>query len=179
MSVQQKLQDELKELGLVSLYFGSWITALITLKHLVLDEYNIDTYGYSMAIVGTLILAKVVLILEHVSFGNWIRSRPAWVDVLLRTALYSAGVVVVLVLERGIEGRHEHGGFVGAVKAAFQSTDADHIWANAICVSGALLGYNALSVLRRYLGEKHLYKLFLVPLPPTSEHSKPSDQSSK
>lgn len=177
MSWKQKLREELESLALAAIYFGCWITALITLKHLVLAEYKIDTYGYSMVLIGTLVLAKVVLILEHVSLGAWVRSRPAWVDVVLRTAMYSAGVVVVLVLERGIEGRHEHGGFVGALQAAFQGSDADHILVNAMCISGALLVYNALSVIRRYLGDKPLFKLFLVPLPPPAEHSESPAQS--
>ena len=177
MSWKQKLLEELESLVVAAVYFGCWITALITLKHLVLAEYKIDTYGYSMALIGTLILAKVVLILEHVSLGAWVRSRPAWVDVILRTAMYSAGVVVVLVLERGIEGRHEHGGFVGAVKAAFQGEDADHILANAMCISGALLVYNALSVVRRYLGDTPLFKLFLVPLPAPPEDSQAPAQT--
>ena len=165
MSMKEKLRHELQALVVVSIYFGCWITTLITLKHLILEEYDIEVYGYSMALIGTLILAKVVLVLEHVSLGKWVRSRPAWVDVILRTALYSVGVVVVLVLERGLEGRHEHGGFVGAVTAAFQSTDSYHIWANTICVAGALLVYNALIVVRRHLGEGALLKLFLEPLP--------------
>ncbi len=30
-----------------------------------------------LVLVGTLILAKVVLVLEHVSLETWIRARPA------------------------------------------------------------------------------------------------------
>jgi hypothetical protein len=99
---------------------------------------------------------------------------PAWVDVLLRTALYSVGLIIVIILEKGIEGRHEHGGFVGAVKAGFASADRIHIIANSICLSGALLGYNVISVLRRHLGEHGLLKLFLRPLPPKAEDPKTS-----
>ena len=96
--MKQKLQDELQALVVAAVYFGCWTTGLITLKNLVLAEYSIDTYGYSMALIGTLVLAKVVLILQHVSLGAWIRDRPAWVDVILRTALYSAGVNSLLNL---------------------------------------------------------------------------------
>jgi hypothetical protein len=173
MALKQRLLHELRAVTTAALYFGCWIAALILLKELVLAEYQIAFHRLSMALVGALILSKVVLVLEHVSFGEWLRARPAWVDVILRTALYAAGVVGVLVLEKGFEGRHEHGGFGGAVKAAFEASNALHIWANAICISGALLGYNALTVVRRHVGDGALLKMFLAPLPPKAEYSSP------
>lgn len=161
----QKLKHELTALGLLMLYFGCWIAGLIFLKQLVLAEYHIPFSQLSLALIGALILAKVVLILEHVSLGEWVRTRPAWVDVVLRTVLYSFGVVVVLLLEKGLEGRREHGGFGAALSALYNSADAHHVWANTICISAALLFYNALSVVRAQLGGRAFLKLFLDPLP--------------
>jgi hypothetical protein len=79
--------------------------------------------------------------------------------------LYSTGVAVVLVLEKGFEGRRGHGGFGGAVAAALQSTNAHHVWANAICISGALLVYNIMAVVRRHLDEGGLIRMLARPLP--------------
>jgi hypothetical protein len=118
-----------------------------------------------VVVVGALVLSKVVLVLEHVSLGAWVRARPAWVDVVLRTVLYSLGVAMVLVLEKGFEGRHEHGGFGPSLMAVFQHADVHHVWVNTICLSGALLGYNMLSVVRQHLGEGGLIRAFLSPLP--------------
>ncbi len=160
----QKLKHELTTLGLLMLYFGCWIAGLILLKQLVLAEYHVAFQGLSLALVGALILAKVVLLMEHVSLGDWIRARPAWFDVILRTVLYSFGVVVGLLLEKGLEGRREHGGFGPALSAIYRSADVHHVWANTICISAALLGYNALSVVRRQLGGGVLLTLFLAPL---------------
>ena len=92
------------------------------------------------------------------------RARPAWVDVVLRTAMYTLGVAVVLVLEKGFENRHEHGGFGPALRFLFQQTDVHHVWANTLCLSGALLGYNALSVVQRHLGKGSLIRIFMSPL---------------
>ena len=163
MSTRQKLIHELKAILVTALYFGIWFAGLLVIKWLVLAEYRIAFHGFSMAIIGALVLSKVVMILEHVPLGPWVRNQAAWVDVLLRTWLYALGVFVVLILEKGIEGRHEHGGFGGAVEAAFQSTDAPHVWVNIICISAALLIYNATSVIRRHLGKDALIKLFLKP----------------
>jgi hypothetical protein len=176
MSLKQKLKDELKAVGIAALYFGCWIAALLLVKSLVLAEYQIAFNHWSMAVIGALVLSKVVLILEHVSLGAWVRSQPAWVDVVLRTALYSVGVALVLILEKGLESRHEFGGFGPAVAQLFKQADVHHVWANTIGLSGALLGYNLLSVVQRHLGEGGLIRIFLSPLPnaSTSSQFKPS-----
>ena len=168
MSLRQKLRNEIRAVALATLYFATWIGVLVVLKELALAEYGIEFHGLSLALVGALVLAKVVLVLEHVTLGAWIRTRPAWVDVILRTALYALGVLVVLLLEKAFEGRHEHGGFGPSLIAVFQHAEVHHVWVNTICLSGALLGYNALSVVRRHLGEGGLIRLFLSPLPEES-----------
>lgn len=163
MSFQQKLISEFKSVGFATLYFGCWLAVLLLIKQLVLAEYQIQFHGISNALIGALILGKSVLVLEHVPLGKWIRQRPAWVDVVLRTILYALGVLVVLILEKGVEGRHEYGGFAQAISAMWKQEDVYHLWANAIVVTGALFVYNMLSVVRGYLGEGGLLRLFLMP----------------
>ena len=165
MSACQKLKEELRSLVEAMLYFGAWIGALILIKSLILEEYHITFTGWSTAFIGALILAKVVLILENVSLGTWVRKQSVWIDVLLRTVMYVVGVFVVMVLEKAFESRHDHGGFVNALEVIFKHADMPHILANTICISGALLGYNMLAVVRRYLGAGGLLKLFRSPLP--------------
>lgn len=156
-----KLGQELKTIGLVTLYFGIWLAALLTIKRLILEEYQIQVSDMSMALVGALVMSKVVLVLEHVSLGRWVRNQPAWVDVLLRTAFYILGVVFVLLLEKSFEGRHEYGSFASSLSAVFQHDNIYHVWVNAICLTGALLSYNLVAVVRRHLGAGGLARLFL------------------
>jgi hypothetical protein len=165
MGFGQKLKEELWAVVTTALYFGCWILALMVIKWLVLAEYDIAFHSWSLALVGALVLAKVVLVLENVSLGAWARYRDAWVEVVLRTVFYTLGVAVVLILEKSFENRHAAGGFVPALQNMFQQADIHHVWATTICLSGALLVYNALSVVRRHLGEGGLIRLFLAPLP--------------
>ena len=165
MSFRQRLVDELRKLTVTAFYFLLFLGTLLVLKKLLLAEYHIGFKGLSVALVGTLVLSKVVLILEHVSLGSWTRSRPAWVDVVLRTALYSFGVLVVLLLEKAFEGRGEHGGFFPSLLSVFHHAEIHHVWINAICLSGALLGYIVLSVVRSHLGPGGLLRMLLAPLP--------------
>lgn len=168
MSFRQKLKNETKAMALAGFYFATWLGVLMSLKWLILADYRIEFHGLSLMLVGVLVLAKVVLVLEHVPLGTWVKNRPALVDIIFRTVLYALGVIVVLLLEKAFDGRHAYGGFGPSLRAVFQHVDIYHLWANAICLSGALLGYNMLSVIRRHLGEGGLMRLFLSPLPEES-----------
>ena len=165
MGIPQKLKHEIVALLSATLFFICWLAVLMLLKWLVLAEYKVTFQGFSMVFVGALVLVKVVLVLEHVSLGAWVRAQPAWVDVILRTLMYVLGVIVVMLLEKGFEGRHEHGGFIPSLIAEFQQAETYHVWANAIVISGALLVFNILSVIRAHLGEGGLRRMLLLPLP--------------
>jgi len=148
MSFRQRAIEEVREIGLITLYFPVCFVTLMVLKRLVLAEYDIEATGLSMALIGALVVAKVVVVLEHVPLGGWIDQRPAAVDVAARTLLYTLGVFIVMVLEKAFEARHEASGFGAALVKVFQHRDILHVWAGAIGAGGALLAYNVLSVVR-------------------------------
>lgn len=165
MSAMEKLKEEVRSVLLVTLYFAAWLGALIIIKKLILAEYDIAFKGLTTALVGALVLAKVVLILEHVSLGAWLKNQPALTEVIVRTLFYAFGVFVVLVLEKSFEGRHDYGGFIPSMIESFQTVEGFHVWANVISISGALLVYNIFSVFEQIFGEGTLLRALLRPLP--------------
>jgi len=163
VSAGSKLKEELASVALYTLFFGAWFAMFILLKTLILAEYEIRFSGLSAAFVGALILAKVVLLLEHVSFGEGIARRPAWLEVVVRTVLYGAGVLLVLLLEKAFEVRHEKGGLLRALAGILYHEDIPHVVANAIVASCALLVFNLLSLLRKRLGPGALLGMLRAP----------------
>ena len=163
MKVPEKVKHELKAIGLTTLFFAVWLGVLVFLKRLVLADYQIAFRGFSVVIVGALVIAKVVLVMEHVPLGSWVRNHPAVFDVVLRTVLYGVGVAVAMLLEKAFEARKEYGGFGNALLGVFHHRDINHVWANTICLVCALLVFNALSVLRRHFGNRELARVFLSP----------------
>ena len=168
MNIQEKLKHELKAILMVTLFFAAWLGVLMGIKVLILEEYHISFGGFSVVLIGALILAKVVLILEHVPLGAWLRDKPVLIDVILRTLLYAVGTLVVMLLEKAFESRHEQGGLWPALKSVFQHKDMPHVWANTIAVTGALLFYNMFSVLNRHLGRDGLARILLSPPRPAT-----------
>jgi len=158
------VKKEIETVALTTLYFVAWLVALLAVKKLILDEYHIEFRGLSLALIGALIIAKVVLVLEHVPLGQWVTRHAAFLEVMARTLLYTLGVVVVLLLEKAFEARHEWGGFGASLAQVFEHRDIPHVWANTICLAGALLVFNALAALRPHLGGK-LIPVYLKPPP--------------
>ena len=175
MKLSPRLKEELESIFWVTLYFGCWLIALVLLKRMVLEEYQIAFSGLSVAVVGAVLLAKVVLVLERVPLGRWAQRQPAWVDVLFRTVLYSAGVFVVLVMEKSFEGWRAAGGLRESLIAGLHHTTAIHVWLNTICLSTALFSYNLFSVVRKHLSTRQLLEMFLTPIPVDTARAHRSD----
>ena len=165
MSWKEKLKEELKSLGIIMLYFVLWFAFMITLKTLLLKQYDIEFSGLSMVIVGALIVGKVILIVDHIPFGSWIEKQPAIVDILFRTFIYSVGIIIILILEKAFEVRHEYAGFFESIPQIFNRTDVNHIYANSITVIGALLVYNLFTLFGKYFGKGGLIKILFSPPP--------------
>lgn len=161
MELKHKLIEELKEVTVVTAYFAVSFSLLMLLKELTLAEYDITATGFTKVFISALILAKVVVILKHVNFGDWIARRPRWVIVMMRTILYSIGVFIVMLLEKSFESRHEVGGFVAALKGVLWHTEIHHVWVSAICTTCAILVYNALWAVSTHLGKGGLQRVFL------------------
>jgi hypothetical protein len=161
MAFKEKLVEETRAIVKTTLYFAVCFGVLMALKRLYLEDYQIEFRGFSLALLGAVVVAKVVLVMEYVPLGTWFKTHPAIVEVVLRTVLYSIGVFAALLLERGFEARHEHGGFVPGIVWVIQHRDMHRVWADTLGVGCALFGFNALTVVQKNLGEQKLHQLFL------------------
>jgi len=164
MSLKEKIVHELRTVLLTTVYFLLWFGALMLIKVLLLREYQIEFFGLTKVIIGALVIAKVVLVLEYVHFP-FTRNQPAWLEMLLRTLFYMAGVWLVLAIERAIELSGEYGSFTSTFGHLFEEANFYHVWVSVIVVSGALLFFNIWSVIKMHYGKNIFRKMMNEPLP--------------
>jgi hypothetical protein len=164
MSLLEKLKHEFKSVLAATSFFAAWFLAMVVIKTLILAEHQIEFSGFLKAVVGAAVIGKVVLVLEHVPLGSWIRKQPAWLNVVVRTLLYIAGVFLVLLGEKMFEQRHEHSGLSAGLVGAFKSANAASVWAKTIWVGWGLLVFNMLTLVRQRLGGAALLRLFTSPI---------------
>jgi hypothetical protein len=167
-TMKEKLLRELTSIFWTSLYFFSWFGGLMMIKVLLLREYHIEFVGFTMVVVGALVVAKVVLVLEYVPMP-FTAGKPAWREVLVRTLLYLSGVFVVMVLEKSFEARHEYDGVWNAFIHLTERTNIYHILVNSICVFGALILFNIWTIAKKQYGKGMLWKILNSPVPDSSQ----------
>lgn len=173
-SFWQKFWKEIGVIFKVSLYFFLWLAFIMLLFKLALKDYNIATSGLSTTIISALIIAKGVLLMEFIPVLPWARKQPAIIGIVLRTLLYSIGVFLLFLLEKAFEERHENGGFWPSLQKVIEFRDIYLIWIKIMVIGIAILGYNTLSVVRQWMGEHELRKLFFkIPMTEVElKHSK-------
>lgn len=156
----QRILAEVREIGLVTLFFLICFGVFLGLKKLLLEEYQIETSVIGTAVVAALVVAKVVVLLEKTSIGQGFRSRPLLVRVVWRSLIYTAAVFVVTLAEHLFDFYRKSGGANTALSDLWQSRDLYHFLAMNLCVALSFLLYNAFSEVDQQLGEGGLRRLF-------------------
>ncbi len=160
MKILKKIFEEIKVVLRTATYFAIVFILMMVMKKLYLEDYDIEFTGLSQAIIGALVMSKVIILMELITLGSWVQRHPPIVDVVLRTLLYSAAVAIVVILEKAFEDRHKAGSFGDAIPYVLNHRDIYHVWATTIGAAGSIFVYNSFSILQRTLGKNGLAKLF-------------------
>lgn len=115
VSITRRLRREVREIGLVSVFFLLWFLLFLSLKKLILAEYHIGVRVVGTAVIGALVVAKVVVILDKTAVAAGFRSNLLIVHVLWRSVTYTAVVFVVTLAERLVHAYRAQGEFTAAV----------------------------------------------------------------
>jgi hypothetical protein len=175
MKILKKIFEEIKIILRTAGYFAIVFILMMVMKKLYLKDYDIEFTGLSQAIIGALVMAKVIILMEFISLGPWVQHQPPIVDVVLRTLLYTLGVLIVVLLEKAFEDRHKAGSFGDAFSYVLSHRDIYHVWATTIGAAGSIFVYNSFSVVQRTMGKNGLAKLFFSKSLNQVEHLKTSN----
>ena len=160
MKILKKILEEIKIILRTAAYFAIVFILMMVMKKLYLKDYDIEFTGLSQAIIGALVMAKVIILMELISLGPWVQRQPPIVDVIMRTLLYSLAVMIVVILEKAFEDRHLAASYGEAISYVFSHRDIYHVWATMIGVAGSIFVYNSFSIVQRMMGKNGLAKLF-------------------
>lgn len=163
MAAMERIRHELREIGLVTLYFLACFLLFLSLKKLVLEQYEVELTILGTALISALVVAKVVVLLGKTSFGNRFDSQRLIVHVVWRSLAYTAAVFVVTLAEHLFDGYREEGDLGAALDTLWAGRDADHFLAMNLAVGLSLLGYNVYAAIDRELGEGSLRRLLFSP----------------
>jgi hypothetical protein len=159
MSFLTKAKDELRQVGLVTLYFIACFGIVLTLKKLFLAEYQIQFYALSAVVIGGLVAGKVVVVIDHTPVGNWFDSghRPG-LAALYKTLVYTVVAFFVVAGEKVFHAYRENDTLSAAISALWENRDRSLILAKVLCVGLSFLGYHLFVAADSRLGKGTLWR---------------------
>ena len=152
MAILQKVRHEVSQVLSVTLFFAVSFVSIGVIKMLFLAEYGVQFSSVAKALVGALVVGKVVVVLDATSFGDRFRNHALWLDVLYKALVYTTLCACVLSLERIIHELSEAGSWMGAVGLALESTEIHRFLGTTFCLFLVFIGYALMTALSEHFG---------------------------
>jgi hypothetical protein len=162
MAMLSRIKREAWHTGSVALYLFVCFGIFTTLKKLFLATYQIEYSALLPAVIGTLALAKVVVLLDMTPVAARLDTRhPIWVATLYKTLFYCIVSTPVLFAERVWHYYRESGALGEAVLEAWTHMDRNVVAAKVIIVGLVFGCYHLYRGIDRRLGEDTLRRMIL------------------
>jgi hypothetical protein len=163
------LWEELWRIIPIAVFFLIGFLLVLLIIKLTLAQYSIEVTTVSRAVIGALIAAKVVLILNHTRLARALKDYPRILPVLWRTLFYGVCFVFLALAERALDQRREHGGFAASFHYVVTHTDLHRLMALSVGVALVFCVYFILFEIADYLGPGVLISLFFKSHPQARE----------
>ena len=160
MKVFGWLAKELREVIPVTLFFFIGFALVLMLVKLILAQYSIPVAVLSRATLASLIVGKVVLVLEKVGLEERLPDAPGAVLVAIKTLFYGSGAIVAGFIERLIETWRSSQGFGDALAEAWTHMRLGRFIAVILCVTILFGAYFTFLELDRAMGKGAIVSLF-------------------
>jgi hypothetical protein len=157
------LLREFKSLWPVFLFFlGGFLIQLVIIKLAVL-QFSIHVAAFSKALVGALLAAKAVLILDETPLARHLEQYRRIIAVAVKTLLYGLGTLLLGYLERFLEALHKAGRFDVAFRDVIDQANVYRFLAWVLGISLVFAIYFTWSEINEHIGEGVLWSLFFQP----------------
>ncbi len=157
------LKREGKSFLATFLYFLGYYAVFIILKKLILAHYHISYFGFGAAILGALISAKAVLLIESTPLSKVLGQAAPFLKVIYDCFLYTTLAVMLLYAEKVFELTRQEGTLRLAFVTLHKEDDLSLFCATVIWAALAFLGYAVFSAISRHVGHGELFRLFFTP----------------
>lgn len=144
-----------------TLFFFIAFSLLLFTKILVLKEHGIDAWDWGGAVVGALIVGKVVLVVDKFSFVDRYPEKPLIWNAVWKTLIYLVAATMVRYLEQLLPLMFHGSGFAEAhrtIEAQLNWEDflLIHMWLAIL-----LFVYCCLRELVRHIGPRKVARMFI------------------
>ncbi|MFA6282059.1 MAG: hypothetical protein WCY05_06145 [Candidatus Omnitrophota bacterium] len=159
MSVKDKIFVELRTFWGNVLYITVFFSIFTDYKRLILAHYNISYGFFGISFIKALVLAKVILIAEHLHLGEGLEKKPLIYPTLYKTALFTFCVAILSIIEALVRALLKNKGIIDA-PAVFINCLSYEWFAEMFTVFILFIPFFGIKELGRVMGRGKIKELF-------------------
>jgi hypothetical protein len=159
-SVGRWLRRELVAARPVFLFFLVGFLLLLSIVKLVLADLSVEVSAFSRSVVGALLAAKAVLILDDTPLARHLENYRRIVAVAVKTLLYGGITLFLGYLEKVLEARHRLHGVGAASRYVISNARMDRLLAWELGISLVFALYFSFYEINQRMGDGALWNLF-------------------
>lgn len=161
MKLFEKLKHEFLLILPPTIFFFFAFVLLATTQNLMQREYGIPLTGYGVAVVGALIVGKVVLIVDNLPFMNQFPDKPLFYNIAWKSSIYFLATFLVRYIEHVFPLLREYGEFMEANRHLLVKVVWPHFWIIQMWLAVLFFLYCSLREVVRVIGRDEVIRIFL------------------
>jgi hypothetical protein len=145
----------------ITVFFFIAFTLIATTQRLILREYHVPLTGYATALIGALLVGKVVLIVDKLHFINKFPEHPLIYNITWKSSVYFFATLMFRYVEHLIPFLRKHDSFVEANHHLWNEIVWPHFWLIQMWLVVLFFLYATIRELVRAIGKEEILRMFL------------------
>ena len=158
-----RLKHEFGEVIFPTVFFFITFQLIAYTRDLYLEMHGIHVTNVVAAAIGALVVAKVVVVADHLPFMNRFPNKPLIYNIVWKSCIYILATLVVRYVENIFPFLMEARNFVLANQQLLDAIIWPRFWATQIWLSVLFFIYVALRELVGTLGREKVFHMFFGP----------------
>lgn len=160
MKLLETIKKDLFEILPTMIFFLMAFMLILFTKRMILSEYDISWTGFGTAVVGAMLVGKVVLMVDKLPFVNKFPDRPLIYNILWKSLIYFLAALIVRYLGQVVPLLMKHESLMEANRHLIDEVVWPHFWLLQMWLSVLFLIFCALRELVRVIGRDKVIQMF-------------------
>jgi len=162
--IKQKFWEGFKTYWINALYITLFFSVFANYTRLILAHYEIKYAHYGISLIKGLVLAKIILIAEHLHIGQGFEDKPLVIPTLYKSFLFTLCAIILGVIELLIRALLK-GGNSSAIFDTFINSFSYDWFAKTLVIFVIFIPFFGIRELSRMLGKGKISALFFLSRP--------------
>lgn len=155
-----RLKEEISKILISAAFFSTGFSIIVLCDRLLTEGTGIEVASFARALVGGLIVAKVLLSVNLLPFVHAFPHKPLAHNIGWKSLLYVIAAVVFLYIEPFLKGLFKGAGLYVAHSHAWHELMLPRTWAKLIWLTALLVVFVTMQELSRVIGKEEFKRLF-------------------